>query len=156
MDNLYKIAVPVEPPVLKNSKQMRMNWKTKKMFPVASDKYKTIEKFALDFIYFSPRPKTITVPIHAKFTFTGPWIRGSGNVPDLSNLYCGPEDWLQKARIITDDNQIESHDGSRRIYACDICGNCKGGKRIKRKNMCPGPKKCGQKTITIELFEFIE
>ena len=34
---------------------------------------------------------------------------------DTSNLYQGPEDCLQKARIIVNDEQICSHDGSRRL-----------------------------------------
>ena len=34
---------------------------------------------------------------------------------DLSNLYQLPEDCLTKAGIILDDNQIQSHDGSRRL-----------------------------------------
>lgn len=38
-------------------------------------------------------------------------------IPDLSNLYQGPEDLLQKAKIIEDDHLIFSHDGSRRIYS---------------------------------------
>lgn len=37
-------------------------------------------------------------------------------VIDLSNLIQGVEDCLQSAGVIKDDKQIESYDGSRRIY----------------------------------------
>lgn len=39
------------------------------------------------------------------------------NLPDLSNLYELPQDCLQKAGIILNDTQIESHDLSRRLYS---------------------------------------
>ncbi len=38
-------------------------------------------------------------------------------LPDLSNLYELPQDSLQKAGIILNDTQIESHDLSRRLYS---------------------------------------
>lgn len=61
----------------------------------------------------------ISEPIQAIFRFHYPLTK-KGNKPkrvaDLSNLYQGPEDALQKAGVILDDNLIESHDGSRRIY----------------------------------------
>lgn len=41
------------------------------------------------------------------------------NIPDLSNLYQLPEDALQTAGIIVNDNQIESHDLSRRLPSKD-------------------------------------
>ena len=37
-------------------------------------------------------------------------------MPDLSNLYQLPEDCLQQAGIIENDNLIESHDLSRRLH----------------------------------------
>ena len=39
----------------------------------------------------------------------------SQKLPDLSNLYQLPEDVLQKAKIIKNDTQIESHSGSGRF-----------------------------------------
>jgi Holliday junction resolvase RusA-like endonuclease len=38
---------------------------------------------------------------------------------DTSNLYQGPEDALQRAKILEDDCCIVSHDGSRRLYDKD-------------------------------------
>lgn len=64
----------------------------------------------------------ITAPINAKFTFwfheNKFWTKaGTRNkkLPDISNLYELPQDILQKAGVIFDDNLIESHDGSRRL-----------------------------------------
>lgn len=39
----------------------------------------------------------------------------SGRVPDLSNLYEFPQDCMQKAGVISNDNLICSHDLSRRL-----------------------------------------
>lgn len=41
--------------------------------------------------------------------------QAKGQACDASNLYQGPEDVLQEARIIENDYQIVSHDGSRRL-----------------------------------------
>lgn len=66
--------------------------------------------------------KTIDYPIWSVFRFIFPrekyfTKKGHRNkkLPDLSNLYQLPEDLLQKANIITDDNLISSHDFSRRV-----------------------------------------
>lgn len=50
--------------------------------------------------------------IHAQFTFYVPDRRKR----DLSNLYEFPQDCLEEAGIIENDNQIFSHDGSRMKY----------------------------------------
>lgn len=58
-------------------------------------------------------------PLRACFRFHYPNTRRgqiTKRLMDLSNLYQGPEDALQKANIILDDAQIESHDGSCRVY----------------------------------------
>lgn len=65
-------------------------------------------------------------------TMTGPWEPINEGVQvtfiffmkdraryDLSNLYQGPEDALVKAKILTDDSLIESHDGSRKYLGCE-------------------------------------
>ena len=63
----------------------------------------------------------IDCDIHAVFTFYFPKSvyftkkgKRSHKLPDLSNLYQLPEDVMQRTRIIANDTQIESHDGSRR------------------------------------------
>ena len=59
-------------------------------------------------------------PVWAVFLFTFmDFFTKKGNIrktlPDLSNLYQGPEDALQKAGILENDSLIHSHDLSRRI-----------------------------------------
>jgi len=79
---------------------------------------KAIEEMLEGLLPFVPS-KPVTGPIRARFLFIGPWK--PGNEPDLSNLYQLPEDVMQKAGIIEDDQQIESHDGSRRVGLCLRC-----------------------------------
>lgn len=72
------------------------------------------------------RIDTITCDINLKLIFYFPKTvyftkKGERNqkLPDLSNLYQGPEDCLQKMQIINNDNQVISHDGSRRAWIND-------------------------------------
>lgn len=64
----------------------------------------------------------INEPIKVTMRFHYPYTK-KGLIPkkimDLSNLYQGPEDALQKAGVIKDDSLIESHDGSCRVYGSD-------------------------------------
>lgn len=64
-------------------------------------------------------PRPVTGHLRAVFIFIGPWQ--AGDEPDLSNLYQLPEDVLQRVGIIEDDQQIWSHDGSRRFGLCHMC-----------------------------------
>jgi Holliday junction resolvase RusA-like endonuclease len=52
-------------------------------------------------------------PVNLKAQF---YFGNRKNEPDLSNLYQGIEDVLQKAGVIQNDKQIVSHDGSRKIF----------------------------------------
>lgn len=68
--------------------------------------------------------KTISHPVRCVFHFFSPsWVTKRGTINrragDLSNLFLGPEDALQKAGIIDDDSQILSYDGSRKILSQD-------------------------------------
>jgi Holliday junction resolvase RusA-like endonuclease len=60
-------------------------------------------------------PLPVTYPLHVTFLF----YRKDKRHTDLSNLYEFPQDCLQKAGIIENDCQIESHDGSRKLYDKD-------------------------------------
>ena len=71
------------------------------------------------------RIDTIECDIQAKIIFYFPQSvyftkkgHRSSKIADLSNLYQGVEDALQKAKIIKNDSQICSHDGSKRV-PCD-------------------------------------
>jgi Holliday junction resolvase RusA-like endonuclease len=44
-------------------------------------------------------------------------LKRNQTIPDISNLYQFIEDCLQKAGVIINDNIIENHDGSKRIYS---------------------------------------
>lgn len=57
----------------------------------------------------------ITEKLHATFLF----YRDTHAPADLSNLYELVQDALQKTGIIKNDTQIESHDGSRKLYDPD-------------------------------------
>lgn len=69
--------------------------------------------------FFASGLKTIKGPIRVQFTFYFSNFYTKKNqknkkLPDLSNLYELPQDAMQKASVIENDSQIESHDGSRR------------------------------------------
>lgn len=111
--------------IKKNSKQIAVNRKTGARFIRSNDR----AKFAQDWLVkklTTERLKqgidTITCDTNIKFIFhipeslyyTKQGIR-SKKVADLSNLYETPQDALQKALIIENDSQVESHDGSRRV-----------------------------------------
>lgn len=57
----------------------------------------------------------ITEPVLIEFHF---FIKGHRKI-DLSNLYQGPEDALQAAGILNNDEVIAGHDRSRRHYGVD-------------------------------------
>lgn len=63
--------------------------------------------------------RPIEGPLWVMFRFHYPNTKSGKRwerVVDLSNLIQGPEDALIKAGVIKDDKQIESYDGSRRVY----------------------------------------
>ena len=97
----------------------------------------------------------LDIPINVKITSYGAWKRESGNLPDLSNLYQMPEDLLEQAGIIEDDNQIESHDGSRRICMCDTCPDRPlfkaGPNKGQPKPDCGKVKRCPHERVEIEI-----
>lgn len=82
---------------------------------VAPDKrYKAWEKEAVKQIKDQCEcwlPLSHPTPVHVKMTF----YMQDKRRRDLSNLYQGVEDAMQKAGIIDDDRQIVSHDGSRKL-----------------------------------------
>ena len=89
---------------------MSEKWLTQKL---------TIEKL-------KQRVETIECDINAKFTFYFPKTiyftkkgERSKKLGDLSNLLELPQDVMQKLKIIENDTQICSHDGSRRVPSED-------------------------------------
>lgn len=95
----------------------------KKLFIGKSDKAILAENKMMQGLirWRSTSAKTITEDVNAQFIFTFPHKvfytkdgHRSKKLPDLSNLYELPQDCLQKCRIIENDTQICSHNGSQR------------------------------------------
>lgn len=93
----------------------------------------------------------ITGPVSLKIISYGKWMRGQGNVIDASNLYLFPEDILEAARVIDNDNQVEHHDGSRRIYLCDSCDKKKWRSKKKEWAKCGAVKQCDKEKVVITI-----
>ena len=83
------------------------------MFPIASEVYKRWEIFAAMFIRRAKTSATIDFPISVSMIF---YFKDHAHEADLSNLYQGVEDILQKEDVISNDKLIYSHDGSRKVF----------------------------------------
>lgn len=157
-----RFTIKGKPVILKNGKTICFNKKTGRRFVKSNDRVVSWTDTAIKVMHyiFGTNPEKITVPINAKMLFYGAWKRSGETIPDMSNLYQAPEDALQKAGVIADDRQIESHDGSRRICMCDTCDDRPffkaGPKRGQRKPDCGAVKKCPYERIEIELTEFVD
>jgi Holliday junction resolvase RusA-like endonuclease len=105
-----KIILTGNPIIKKNSRPI---YKTKSR-PILgkSAKLKEAEKLAHYEALSQKQGPTIDYPISIKFLF----YRNNKRKVDLSNLYEFPQDILEGAGIIANDNLIESHDGSRKLY----------------------------------------
>lgn len=110
--------------IKKNSRQIMFNKRTNRPFLGKNNRARQFEdhliaqmiKAKLDFKLFEP----ISSPIQAcfRFYFSDFYTKQGkqrATLPDMSNLYQGPEDALQAAGVITNDTIIENHDGSRRL-----------------------------------------
>jgi Holliday junction resolvase RusA-like endonuclease len=118
--------------VKKNSRPIKRNRRTWKPFIGKSDELMVGEVFmhaAFRKAMMAHKDfKTIDRPVWAVFWFFFPAPdfavkkgdrkgKLSNRLPDLSNLYELPQDCLQKASVISNDNLICSHDLSRRLPA---------------------------------------
>jgi len=151
-----RISITGHPVILKNSKQII--WVKGKPIVKSSPQVEAYQHKAIAVICAQlGGDKPILGDVQATMLFYGAWKKGSGNVPDLSNLYQMPEDLMQAAGVYLDDNQIESHDGSRRVYMCDACDDRPyfkaGPKKGKQKPDCGHVKKCPHERIVIEIKE---
>lgn len=110
--------------ILKNSKQILINKRTGRPFVAKSDDAMKLENELTKKLYIEKlkqRVEMITCDVNAKLVFHYPKSvyytkknEKSLKLADLSNLYCLPEDCLQKAGIIENDRLISSHNGSCR------------------------------------------
>ena len=144
---LFEIHLQCHPPVLKNSKQIIFNRRTGKRMVIPNKAYAVIANAAIWEIKSAWRAKPpIIVDVHLRLLFGIACFESSKSRADLSNLYQGPEDWLEGAGVIANDRQIRSHDGSRIICLCDDCEYV-----VNDKRKCPGVKKCDREYVDIKL-----
>lgn len=114
MKSLGFFIIQGKPAIKKNSRKIMRSFKTGKPFLGKTDSLKAAEMSAyyeLSAQKTAQKFKMINFPVNIKFTFYLPTNR----LPDLSNLYQLPEDSLQTAGILKNDNLIGGHDGSRRL-----------------------------------------
>jgi len=153
-----KLIIKGHPVVLKNNKEIAFNRKTGARFIKSSKRVDAYKPFALLQLKEQFHHSPITIPISAQMIFYGVWKSGAGNIPDMSNLYQMPEDLLEEAGIILNDNLIEHHDGSRRIRLCDDCHERPkfkaGPKKGQFKEDCGHVKKCPFERVEIVLRKY--
>jgi Holliday junction resolvase RusA-like endonuclease len=122
---LFKCSIVVHRHAIKkNGKTIRRNFATGRPMIASNSKAEYLEKYLVSKLQierFKQRIDLIRQPINLKLTFFYPesvYFAKTGNrsnkVGDTSNLYESPQDALQKAGVIENDNLVESHDGSRR------------------------------------------
>lgn len=111
----------------KNNKRIFKNRATGQQFIGSESKTKFLEHQLVNSLIRERIKKVIgfnliDCDINAQFIFSFPKsvyftkkMTRSNKVGDISNLYQSVEDALQKAQVIRNDSQIESHDGSRRV-----------------------------------------
>lgn len=157
---LFSVDIYGKPVVLKNSKKI-CRTRSGKSFIKSNDRVVawSEEAVALCRVEHGGKPP-LKGKLWMKCTFWLAAQEDSAAIPDLSNLYQAPEDVLQKAGVIEDDRQIESHDKSRRVRLCPICQDRPkykvGEKKGQYKPNCGQVKMCPYEGVRIELFEFCE
>ena len=150
MDNSQTLEIPGPPVVLKNSKQIARFGKRSSL--ISSKKVREAKERAAWQVKKQWRGKPpITGPVSLKIVSCGAWMRGDGNIPDASNLYQFPEDILQAAKVIANDNQVEHHDGSRRVHLCDVCEKRKWRPKKEEWAKCGAVKKCTEEKTVIKI-----
>jgi Holliday junction resolvase RusA-like endonuclease len=110
---LFQVVIPGRARILKNSKKLVRPRGSRRMIPVSSDRYKRWELFAQMFIARAFRGKSIDFPVNVEMKF---FFKDHQHEPDLSNLYQGVEDILQKCGVLVNDKFIYSHDGSAKVF----------------------------------------
>lgn len=123
MTTVFKCRVQV-PRHSSKKNEKRVHSHGRRLFIGKSDKAKLSENWLIQKLTvekLKQRIDTITCDLNAKFTFYFPktvYFTKKGErslkLPDISNLYELPQDVMQKIKIIENDTQICSHDGSRR------------------------------------------
>ena len=155
------LSIPGAPIVSKNSR-MLLNIPTKgggsrpmSLPSKAARRFMKLAEKSLKQQWGSRPPIAYNVNMAAVFYGTWPDDKAT---PDLSNLYQGPEDALQHAGILANDNLIKGHDGSRIVRLCAHCplpGYYVRGKHAgERKAHCGHKKACPYQGAVIKLTPF--
>jgi len=110
----FRLAILGKPVSLKNSR--RAVHAKGRLFLISSAKAASwmedaVAQLLAQWVPVFKEPIPLHVRLNAKIVSYLPTRR----LTDASNLYCAPEDAMQGI-VITDDSQIEAHDGSRRRY----------------------------------------
>lgn len=112
---LFKCTIPGRVGIKKNGKNVFK--RGNRTFVLSSNAFKAWERHATVYILQSKiRAQTvlpIQTPVILTCRFYAPNHHGEA---DLSNLYQGIEDLLEKLEIIDNDKLIYSHDGSCKIF----------------------------------------
>lgn len=124
-DCLFFCSIPLDKHVVKkNNRPIFMNQRTKQHFLGKDPSLKKAEDYMTTSMIKSRLDQGINQPIKDQvwvifhFYFDNYYTQKNQvnkKLPDLSNLYQLPEDCLQAAGVIDNDNLIESHDLSRRL-----------------------------------------
>jgi Holliday junction resolvase RusA-like endonuclease len=125
MTEVFKCFIEVpKHGIKKNSKEIKFNPVLRRRFIGSNRKAQYLENMlaaALLRERLKARIETFEFDVNAKIVFYFPktvYFTKAGNrsnrVGDLSNLYQNVEDCLQKSKILLNDSQIVSHDGSGR------------------------------------------
>ncbi len=111
--SLYQCTIPGRAGIKKNSKRIVRNGR--RTFAVPSDTYKAWESKACTYVKRAMigMQLPITVPVNMRAIF---YFENHAHEPDLSNLYQGIEDVLEKCGVILNDKLIYGHDGSRKMF----------------------------------------
>lgn len=112
---LFRVIIPGRPYVKKNNQRAVGNGKFKRI--IYSPQYKKWEGIAhakiLESLYNAGSFRAIIAPVNMCALF---YFANRQAEPDLSALYEGIQDVLQKAGVIENDKLIYAHDGSRKIF----------------------------------------
>ena len=112
MGLMFECEIPGRVGILKNNKKLiRVRGR---IIPISSDRFKAWEKQAMYYVLSAKPAGQISVPIRLECEFH---FMNRKSLPDLSNCYQGVEDLLQKACVIVNDSQVESHAGSARLIS---------------------------------------
>lgn len=109
---LFRIIIPGRAYVKKNSQRAIGSGRFKKI--IYSPKYQAWEKIAKLTIRQNAKPlSSIGFEVNMKAVF---YFENRSAEADLSALYEGIQDVLQKEEIIANDRLIMSHDGSKKVF----------------------------------------